>query len=276
MNYTQLLIHCADAHRKEMALAYLQMHDFTGFEEQGNRLFAFASDAYFNTIETTVLQFLQDHRFAYEISLVEDQNWNALWESNFDPVVVGDFCAIRAQFHAPIAQVQHDILVTPKMSFGTGHHATTYLMIEAMASLPIKGKTVFDFGTGTGVLAILAEKMKARVVWAVDNDAWSLENAAENITSNHCSQIQLLEMEAFPLERKFDFILANINRHVLLAQMTAMREGLTSDGVLLMSGLLSSDAAIIEDAAVQAKLELVMLKEKDSWICLQYRLKTQD
>jgi ribosomal protein L11 methyltransferase len=276
MNYTQLLIHCSDASRKEMALAYLQVLDFTGFEEQGNQLFAFASEAYFSTIETTVLQFLQDHAFSYEISYLEDQNWNALWESNFDPVVVGDFCAIRAQFHAPIAQVKHDILVTPKMSFGTGHHATTYLMIEAMASLALADKTVFDFGTGTGVLAILADKMDAQTVLAVDNDSWSLENAAENIASNHCTRIQLLEMEAFPLDSKFDVILANINRHVLLAQMNVMSEGLAKDGVLLMSGLLSSDAAIIEEAAVQAKLERVMLQEKDSWICLQYRLKTQD
>ena len=130
---------------------------------------------------------LSHFKFIFKETLIPEANWNQVWESNFDPVIVDDFVAIRADFHEPVKGVSLEIIITPKMSFGTGHHATTYMMIEQMRELDFTGKSVFDFGTGTGVLAILAEKLGANKVIAVDNDEWSIENAEENFEKNNCT-----------------------------------------------------------------------------------------
>ncbi len=126
-------------------------------------------------------------QLSFSKTIIEETNWNQVWESNFDPVIVDDFVAVRAHFHEPIKNVQHEIVITPKMSFGTGHHATTYMMMQQMRELDFAGKNVFDFGTGTGVLAILAEKLGAQKVIAIDNDDWSIENADENVKRNNCT-----------------------------------------------------------------------------------------
>src|SRR5205085_7037613 len=137
------------------------------------------------------------------------------WEKNFERVIIDDFVAIRAPFHKPIQKVTHEIVITPKMSFGTGHHATTFMMIQQMQDVDFKNKKVLDFGTGTGILAILAEKLGATKITAIDNDEWSISNANENIKTNNCRNIQLLLSDSPMLSQKFDVILANINKSVI-------------------------------------------------------------
>jgi ribosomal protein L11 methyltransferase len=200
---------------------------------------------------------------------IGERNWNEEWEKSFQPVVVEGFCAIRAFFHEPAAGVQHDLIITPKMSFGTGHHATTYMMLQAMRSLDLAGSSVLDFGTGTGVLAILAEKLGAAAVLAIDNDDWSIRNAGENIAENHCLHIALEKMEIIPRNKVFSIILANINKTVILSELGAMGQHLAPGGVILLSGLLGQDLEDIEVIAAQNKLTISERMTKDNWLCLK-------
>jgi ribosomal protein L11 methyltransferase len=203
--------------------------------------------------------------------IIPPRNWNEEWEQNFQPVIIDSFCAVRAHFHTPVAGVQHEIIITPKMSFGTGHHATTYLMIRHMQSLSFAGKKVLDFGTGTGVLAILAEKLGATSITAIDNDEWSIVNAQENISLNHCSKINVEAADRLQMNDTFDIVLANINKHVLINSMAGIKQHLTQDGVVLMSGLLTGDRSDIEKAALQENLSVFEAKEKDNWLCLMLK-----
>jgi ribosomal protein L11 methyltransferase len=164
--------------------------------------------------------------------------------------------------------VQHEIIITPKMSFGTGHHATTYLMIQNMQRFDFNGKNVLDFGTGTGVLAILAERLGAGTVTAIDNDEWSITNAEENIALNHCSNIALSQADSLQMSTEFDIILANINKHVLIANMGGIKQHLTLDGVVIMSGLLAGDRPDIEKCAVNNGLTVMDCVLKGDWMCI--------
>jgi ribosomal protein L11 methyltransferase len=166
------------------------------------------------------------------------------------------------------------VIITPKMSFGTGHHATTYLMIQGMQPIAFAGKKVLDFGTGTGVLAILAGRLGARDIYAIDNDDWSINNAAENIELNNSSYITLEKRDHLQLGVQFDVVLANINKHVLLANMDGIQQHLSRDGVVLMSGLLVGDRPDIEKAAEESGLEVLEQQVKDNWLCLKLKKKS--
>ena len=204
----------------------------------------------------------------YSTEIIQPRNWNEQWEKNFEPVIIDTFCAIRAHFHAPVTSVQHEIIITPKMSFGTGHHPTTWLMVTGMRNMDFTGKTVLDFGTGTGILAILAEKLGATGVVAIDNDDWSIDNATENIENNHCRAIQLEKAGNPPVNKRFDYILANINRHVILANLEKMEQQLSRGGVILVSGLLTGDEKEIEKSASKSNLKLIGQKVRENWISL--------
>ena len=156
------------------------------------------------------------------------------------------------------------------MSFGTGHHATTYLMIEAMRQIALEGKSVFDFGTGTGVLAILAEKMGANIIEAIDVDNWSIENGEENLQQNKCKKILLYKSNEITSSQKFDVLLANINRNVILQHLEAMRDHLLPGGWMILSGLLSGDADIVLKEADRLYIKNISMQERNSWICMQF------
>ena len=196
------------------------------------------------------------HHLTYSKSVIKEQNWNAIWESNFDPVRVGDFVGIRAHFHPDFEPaVEYDIKITPKMSFGTGHHSTTFSVMQLMQRLDFKGKTVYDFGTGTGILAILAEKLGAKKVHAVDNDDWCIENSLENI-QNNASKVITIEKVASALQKdQYDIVLANVNRHIIEANMEELTLTSKPGGILVLSGLL------IED-----QLDMIELAGSKSWI----------
>jgi len=265
--YIEIVFAVSSQAEKDRLVAQLSIRGFEGFEEEKNSLKAFIRAQDFD--EAEFIHFSHEHTLAYTKSVIAPRNWNAEWESGFQPVVIGDFCAVRAGFHPPVPGVRHDIVVTPKMSFGTGHHATTYMMVESMARLDFNGKSVFDFGTGTGVLAILAERLGAKEVVAIDNDDNSIENAAENLAANGAVRCHLFKAASPADTGIFDIILANINRNVILQNMGALEQHLAGRGVVLFSGLLKDDQPVVEKTAKEHGLKLLQRVEKDGWICLE-------
>jgi len=262
MNSIQISV---DANEEQQEILISQLSDCgaEGFEQTEKYLIAYFSENLFKSYE--VNQLLQGYSFA--TSTIEEKNWNEIWESNFQPVIVNDFCAIRAEFHDPIDSVEHEIIITPKMSFGTGHHATTHQMIEQMGDIDFNNKAVFDFGTGTGILAILAEKLGASDIIAIDIDDWSITNAKENILRNNCHKILVRMSSQIPKEQ-FDVILANINRNVILNYLPQLHDSLKEKSYLLLSGLLSSDRDDIVKACAFHNLRAIKHTERGNWISL--------
>lgn len=267
-DYIQLHFKNLQPEQTSILVAELSELGFEGFEEVENFLNAFIAETDFNE------QHLQDTVLAkdlpYTISRIEETNWNAQWESGFQPVQVDDFVAVRAGFHTPVTGVTHEIVITPKMSFGTGHHATTYMMLQQMRSVDFNGKRVADYGTGTGILAILAEKLGATSVLAIDNDDWSISNTLENLESNHCTRISCRQAETLSGSGPFDIILANINKNVILDQLPVMYKELAPGGILVLSGLLESD-----QPDIYAAVSLYALNDQDrisrnNWTALRF------
>ena len=262
----EFTIPVSDESIRDILIARLADAGAIGFEEEKNVLKAFIAKG--ETGELLFEEIIQNIGLRYEKSIVYNQNWNALWEAGFEPVSVGRFCNIRAAFHKPVPGVKHDIIITPKMSFGTGHHATTYLMIQAMERIDFLGKSVFDFGTGTGVLAILAEKCGSESVTAIDNDEWSINNASENLNINDCRKVLVYKENGFFNDRKYDVVLANINRNIILQEMEKIQQHIVKNGVVLLSGLLTGDEQIIVAEAMRCRLEFKRKTEMNGWICL--------
>ncbi len=250
--------------QSDILIAQLNEAGFEGFEETPGNLRAYIDEAGFD--EIIIGELAKASGISFSKSIIEETNWNQLWESNFDPVVVDDYAAIRADFHEPIQNVTHEIIITPKMSFGTGHHATTNLMIRQMKELDLHGKTVFDFGTGTGVLAILAEKAGASKVLAVDNDQWSYVNAMENIERNKCIKISIQLADTPDPNLQFDVVLANINKNIILTHLPILSKQIRQGGCLLISGLLASDEVDILSAVRREGLNVVKKAERDNWL----------
>ncbi|OQP44659.1 ribosomal protein L11 methyltransferase [Niastella yeongjuensis] len=268
-NYIHIKFQPVSKEQQEILVAQLNELGFEGFEEGFNYISAYIPEDQYHETDTYNLTAGTDTVITKEV--IAPRNWNAEWEQNFQPVIIDGFCGIRAHFHEPLKNVQHEIIITPKMSFGTGHHATTHLMIQNMQQLSFAGKKVLDFGTGTGVLAILAEKLGAASVTAIDNDEWSINNAQENIALNHCSNIALSQADYLQMSTEFDIILANINKHVLIANMAGIKQHLTLGGVVIMSGLLGGDRPDIEKSATNNGLSVVDCKMRGDWMCLLFK-----
>jgi len=267
-NYIQVTVHNLSAEQSEILVAQLTALGFDGFEETEDALKAFIPEEQFSkdALDTVFAPMQLD----YTTATIASKNWNEEWEKNFEPVIVDDFVAIRADFHAPISNVEHEIIITPKMSFGTGHHATTFLMMQQMRKLDFNDKSVFDFGTGTGILAILAEKLGAKPVLAIDNDAWSIENAKENAEKNNCFVINLVLKDEPASENRFDIVLANINKNIILTFLHALANCLNTNGRLLLSGLLQDDETDVLNAANQLALKHLSTTQRNSWICITF------
>lgn len=267
--FKQITFHQINTEQQEILIAELAAAGFDGFEESDQTLAAFiVSDHYDQAI---LQEIAAQHQLDFTTQTIAEQNWNSSWESNFEPVIVDDFTAIRAGFHEPIQGVEHEIVITPKMSFGTGHHATTHMMVQAMREISFSDKTVFDFGTGTGILAILAEKLGAAVITAIDNDDWSISNAAENLERNHCNHIHLEKAETVPANQVFDIILANINKNVILDHFESLNRQLADGGLLVLSGLLEEDEPDILAKAGHFPLSKLGKKSRNNWICLIFK-----
>lgn len=265
-NTIQITITVNDNNTSDELIARLSVTDFDAFEEKETELIAFINEEKFDSSQLEDI--LSEYGVTYTKTIIKDQNWNALWESSFQPVIIDNFCVIRAEFHQPFLNTEHEIIITPKMSFGTGHHSTTYLMISEMRRIDFKDKVVADFGTGTGVLAILADKLGANNMWAIDNDDWSIENSKENIERNSCKNIKIEKADGFQPNRKFDIILANINKNIIMRNAENLASGLQQKGKLLLSGLLAEDENDVVSAFVQKGLQHISTSEKNNWICI--------
>lgn len=267
-NSIQVKIAVSDADVSDMLVAQLSDLGYDGFEEGEAFLLAYCPQPDFSEEELKAV--LAGYRLDYETVVIEAQNWNAVWESNFQPVKVDDFVGIRAEFHEPFSGVEHEIVITPKMSFGTGHHATTRMMMQQMRQVDFKGKQVFDFGTGTGILAILAEKLGAATVIAIDYDEWCITNATENTERNGCVNTHLQQADTpAAVDAGFSVILANINKNILLEYIPQLAEKLESEGCLLLSGLLVEDEEDILAVCSRVGLQHISTIGLDKWICIR-------
>ena len=205
-------------------------------------------------------------KISYTINHIAQKNWNLKWENNFKPVYVNNNCLIRAEFHKEDPDVEYQIVITPKMSFGTGHHETTYMMINMMFDIDLEGKSVLDIGTGTGVLAILASKLGANRIVAIDTDQWAYENANENSRLNLVSNIDFIYGDYTLIKHSFfDVILVNINTNVILNDIEKYLNFMHKDSQIILTGFLCSDTDVILDKAVDIGLKLVSLKNKNKW-----------
>ncbi len=271
MDYVELNIPVGSEEQAEILTAELAEYPFESFTTEGGVLKAYIPQLRLvdckGEIDALLDRFgVRSRRY---IS-IETQNWNALWEQNFEPVDVDGRLLIRAPFHPAAAEGMAEVVIMPKMSFGTGHHATTCLMAGALLDLDVAGRRVLDMGSGTGVLAIVAAKRGAAAVDAVDIDEWADENCRENCTANGVADRVRSELGDVRriAGRCYDFILANINRNILMADMPAYAEALEAGGVLLMSGFLEPDVAILAARAAELGLELVATRERDGWMLM--------
>lgn len=267
MNTVKLIFEDLDEEKSDMIAAMLSTANVTGFEYAGNHFYAFFNEQHFD--EELIKEILSPFEVAFEKEIIAPQNWNELWEQNFEPVIVNNEVGVRAHFHPPFGNLTYEIEITPKMSFGTGHHATTQLMLQYMCETEFTGKTVFDFGCGTGVLGIFACMKQALAVSGTDNDAWSVSNAIENCKANHCENISISDTEIENLQGPFDIILANINMNILVQFKTELKRLLAPGGKLFLSGLMTSDKDEIVRIYFEAGFKIVSHKQQKEWIALE-------
>jgi ribosomal protein L11 methyltransferase len=256
----------------EILMARLGELGFESFQETSEGLLAYIPAHDFDpSILNTEELWPADIEVNYTWRTVPDENWNAVWESNFEPVTIAGRCHIRAPFHPVRSDMEFEIVIEPKMSFGTAHHETTSQMIEVLLDADLAGKNVLDMGCGTGVLAILAAMRRAAEVTAIDNDEWAYHNALENVIRNKQPGINVYQGDAGMLENmKFDVIIANINRNILLSDMQSYVNCLDSGGLLLMSGFYREDLQLITEKAAALNMRHTDHRVKNNWVVAWY------
>jgi len=271
MYHTRLQVIC-DPDYAEILMAEIAEVGFDSFLETDKGFEAYVENDQFDKKQLADIQLKYQH--VKPLILFEDriqkQNWNEEWEKNLQPIIVEDQCLIRAEFHKIEKKYPYEIIITPKMSFGTGHHQTTYLMIKNQLYMDQEGKRVMDAGCGTGILSIMASKRGAKSVEAFDIDEWSVINGEENIKNNQCKNIHLQQGKIADLKfkEKFDIILANINKNVLLAELHAYSNYLQPSGLLLLSGFYTSDIDDLIKEASKFHFKEVRNDEKETWASL--------
>jgi len=255
----------------EMLIAQLGYVGFESFVEQDNGVKAYIQKQEWNSkiLEDVFLLHSNEFNITFEHNEIAQTNWNEEWEKNFNPIQVDDLVSIRAPFHTN-PSLQFDIVIEPKMSFGTGHHETTHMMVQHLLALDLDTKKVLDMGCGTGILAIFAEMKGAKPIDAIDIDRWCYENSLENIQRNNCNHITVYEGDASLLKEKYDVIIANINRNILLSDMKTYTDCLNENGVLLLSGFYKEDIVIIEDEVTKHGLTFETMIQRNNWVALKY------
>jgi ribosomal protein L11 methyltransferase len=252
----------------EIFIAALSELGFESFEETETGLNAYIREPLWKEADFLDLPYLTSPSWTvrYTIERIEPENWNAVWEREYEPIAVGERCRVRAPFHPPVAGIPYEIEIAPKMSFGTGHHQTTWLMLDYLLDLDLQGKEVVDMGSGTGVLAILAAMRGASRVTAIDIDPWAYENCRENILRNGQPNVEVLQGDARLLAgRQFDVVLANINKNILLADLPAYAGALAPGGQVLISGFYRADLPDLREAAQAVGLHYREFREKEAW-----------
>ena len=258
----------------DILVARLNEIDFESFIEDESGIKAYVQTHLLdeNSVKEIINEVAKLCNLSFLISKVKQENWNKNWENNFEPVHINDKCVIRAHFHNSFPDFEHEIIITPKMSFGTGHHETTSLMINEMYDMDFNDKTVLDMGSGTGVLAILSSKLGATSVIGIDFDKWAHENSVENAKINTISNVSFLHGDALLIgELKFDIILANINRNIILQDILIYENAMNNNSEIIFSGFLDVDVPIILEKSEQLGLDLVVSKHKKKWQMLHLK-----
>ena len=256
----------------EMLIAQLGHIGFESFVENESGVVAYIQKKDWNSNKVEDLYLLNSNEFdiTFKYSEIEQTNWNKEWEKNFNPIQVNGQVSIRAPFHEN-PSLNFDIVIEPKMSFGTGHHETTHMMVQHLLALDLKNKKVLDMGCGTGILAIFAEMKGAQPTDAIDIDSWCYQNSLENVQRNGCKHITVLEGDSSLLKGKeYDVVIANINRNILLSDMKIYTDCLREKGVLLLSGFYKEDISIIESEVIKHGLVLDKMIQKNNWVALKY------
>ena len=273
MKYVELNISVTDPMQAEILTALLSDYPFEAFAEEDGALKAYIQEADYDECHNEVEQIIKGQEVDFAASPVVQQNWNAEWESGFEPVeVAGERpILIRAPHHAPAQEGVIDVVIAPRMSFGTGHHATTALMSQTIASMGFEGKRGLDMGCGTGVLAIVALKCGAEQMTAVDIDDWACDSCRDSIALSGVESkvdVRCGSIEQVVAGEKYDFILANINRNILQMMMPHFSRRIKEGGQLLMSGFLSEDVVHISASALEYGFAIEEVKERDEWIVM--------
>ncbi len=261
----------------EFLIALLDLYEYEGIHEREKIIDSYITFENFNLESLKEIQsslLAMECRMSWDVEVIADQNWNKVWESNFEPVLIDTRCAIRASFHPEFREFTYTITIEPKMAFGTGHHQTTRLMIEQMLQLEFRNMKVLDMGCGTGVLGILASLMGASEVVSIDFDNWAYQSTMENVTKNHIKNLTAIEgnKNSIP-SATFDIILANINRNTLLEQMKEYAQHTHQKSLLIVSGILEEDLNSIEAAADKAQFQLLKSNSLDNWIMMMFERK---
>ena len=275
MEYTEVDIRLKSVNPfADIIVAKLNEIDFESYAEDANGVKAYVQTLLLNenAVKEIISEVAELCELTFSISKVKQENWNKQWESNFDPVVINDKCVIRAHFHQPIPDVDFEIIITPKMSFGTGHHETTSLVMNEMFSLDFNNKSVLDMGSGTGVLAILASKLGANSLVGIDFDEWAVENAEENSVLNSIDNIDYIHGDADAIgDATFDIIVANINRNIILQDIEKYVGAMNVKSEIIFSGFLKEDIPLILEKSEQLGLDLVVSKNKNKWQMLHLK-----
>ncbi|NNE75862.1 MAG: 50S ribosomal protein L11 methyltransferase [Pricia sp.] len=256
----------------DILIAELGAAGFESFVENDDGVLAYIQKVDWEEGLLESIQILRNSQFNIDYSFkeIEQENWNATWEKNFEAIQIADQCIVRAPFHKQ-TKVPFDIIIEPKMSFGTGHHETTHMMLQFILEEDFKGKHVLDMGSGTGVLAILSEMKGAEHIDAVDIDNWCYQNALENVKRNNCQHIQVIEGDSGVLgDTQYDIILANINRNILVADIPVYVQNLNRNGSLFLSGFYDADVDFISEICSESGLTFKKKLEKNHWVALKY------
>lgn len=257
---------------QEVLLAQLSLIEFESFEEYETGLKAYILKDYDDQeFVNEVVEKLTEVQISYEKKEIEQVNWNAEWEKNFHPIQIENKCYIRAEFHEPKPEITYDIVIQPKMSFGTGHHETTHLMVNFILNEDLQDKVVLDMGTGTGILAILAKMNGSALTEGIDIDEWAYENAVENAERNKVDvNFYKGGAESIP-NQKYDCVFANINKNILMADLPFYVNALKKGGNLFLSGLYNFDEEDIVTEAEKNGLTFVEKNERNEWIALKFK-----
>jgi ribosomal protein L11 methyltransferase len=257
---------------EDILLSQLQQLPFDSFlsTEEGLNAYLPKKQDKESLLDSVVLLNHESVQIEFTVTEIPPENWNAKWESEFQPIFVGSDCVIRADFHESQGKT-YELIINPKMSFGTGHHPTTHMMMEFVLEETLSDKTVLDMGCGTGVLGILASKKGTRAIDAMDSDAWCVENTIENAKTNGCKNIRSSQAAILESTRAtYDAIFANINRNVLLEQIPSYGQALKVGGSLFLSGFYKNDVNFLQQSCQKENLTLISTKEKEQWCALKF------
>ena len=274
MNYTEVTIKVNEDYN-EILIAELLESGYDSFAETAEGLIAYIEAQLFDEKILAEIRnkYASEFEFEYFFKALENKNWNEEWEKNFQPVTIQDLCIVRASFHTPDKSYKYDIVINPKMSFGTGHHETTHMMIDHILQLDFRDKVVMDAGSGTGILSIMASKAGAKSVSAFDIEDWAYENSLENIEQNICPNVYVsigsIRTVKLP-EISYDVILANINKNVLLDEISVYSQFLKEGGQLLLSGFYEEDIEDIDNTAKKCFLKMAFRNSKNKWASIVY------